>query len=93
MMIQVKLFGQLRTKIRKETIAIESDSNVSTTLGDLLEKIAQQHSDARDFLLKSDGTIAGGLLVSIDDEAVVSERDLALDAGSTITLLTAISGG
>ncbi len=93
MTIQVILFGQLRTKIGKETVAIDSDGDASSKLGDVLEKIAQQYADARGLLLKPDGTIAGGLLVSIDDEAAVPDRDLALDADSTITLLTAISGG
>ena len=44
-------------------------------------------------LLKPDGTVAGGLLVFIDDAATVPDRDLALNNASTITLLTAISGG
>ena len=93
MTIQVKLFGQLRTKIGSETVAVDSDGNDSSRLGDLLEEIAEKHADVRPFLLKPDGTIAGGLLVSIDEVAAVPDRDLALSAGSTITLLTAISGG
>jgi molybdopterin converting factor small subunit len=93
MTIQVKLFGQLRTIIGTETVAIECDSEVSSKLGVVLDEIAQQHADVRDYLLKPDGTIAGGLLVSIEDVVAVPDRDLPLSANSTITLLTAISGG
>jgi molybdopterin converting factor small subunit len=93
MTIQVKLFGQLRTKVGMETVAIESNSDASSKLGFVLDEIAQQHNDARGLLLKPDGTIAGGLLVFIDDTAAVPDRDLALKSTSTITLLSAISGG
>ncbi|NOZ39567.1 MAG: MoaD/ThiS family protein [Planctomycetes bacterium] len=93
MTIQVKLFGQLRTKTGQETIAIESGSEGSPKLGDVLADIAQNYSEAKNLLFKPDGTIAGGLLISIDDEAAVPDPDLALKAGSTVTLLTAISGG
>ncbi len=93
MTIQVKLFGQLRTKIGTETVAIECDSSASSKLGDVLDEITRRHADVRDYLLKPDGTIAGGLLVSIDDVVAVPDRDLPLNANSTITLLTAISGG
>ena len=93
MTIQVQLFGQLRTIIGTATIAIECDSDGSSKLGDVLDEIAKQHPDVREYLLKPDGSIAGGLLVSIDEVVAVSDRDLPLSANSTITLLTAISGG
>ena len=93
MSIELKLSGQLRTKVGQESVVLEASGAEPTSFGDLLEQLATRHPDTREMLLRPGGTIAGGLLVLIDDVAAVPARDLAVVDGATITLLPAISGG
>ena len=93
MTIHLKLGGQLRTTIGQETIAIEIAEDGETNLGVVLKAFAKRHEKVRDMLLKADGTVAGGLLVLIDDAATSANCELAVDESVNITLLPAISGG
>jgi molybdopterin converting factor small subunit len=93
MTIHVKVGGQLRTTLGQEAIVVQTGGNRAMTLGGVLAAIAEQHAHARELLFKADGSIAGGLLVLLDDTAAVPDHKVALADGATITLLSAISGG
>ena len=98
MTIDVHLFGQLRLKIGKESVHVElandcSENCEADTLGYLLTQLAELYPDAQTLLFASNGKIAGGLLVSVGEVATVPTNDLSLKGISTITLLSAISGG
>ncbi|MCG8586282.1 MAG: MoaD/ThiS family protein [Pirellulales bacterium] len=93
MNVEIILGGQLRTKLATQSLTIAIEATSATTLGDVLDELVRQQPDARDLLLTGEGTIAGGLLVLLDDSAVVADRELQLGDGATITLVPAISGG
>ncbi len=92
MTIHLRLGGQLRSTIGCESVAIELTDDAAR-LGSVLEEFCKTHPDARDMLLKPDGSVAGGLLVLIDDAAAGADCELAIADGATVTLLPAISGG
>lgn len=92
-MINVKLGGQLRTKIGQETVSVACDNGSQSTLGAVLDQIAEMHPDARELLMTTEGAITGGLLILLDESAARADREIVVADDSTVTLVPAISGG
>lgn len=92
MAVVVEFAGQIKRAAGVSTQAIETAG--ATSLTAIVRGIGQTHGEPlRSLLLDADGQVQKSLLVFVADRQVRGARDLDVNDGDTITLLSPISGG
>ncbi len=85
------IFPRLLAPIVGEDLTVEVDAS---TVGELRRALEQERPGVSHHLFESTGALRPHVLCFIDDEATrLTDPEQAIDAGSTLRVVQAVSGG
>ena len=92
MRVSVQYTAQLKQALGTSHDEFELESNVS--LQELVSQILARHGEPfRQYALDANDQLQSTIIVCVDDEQVENAAEYQIKIDSTITLLSAISGG
>jgi len=89
--ITVSYTGQIKSAVGVPSEQL--DLTVSSTLTELVRRLAEKHSQAARHLLGEDGNVQRALLLVVNNEQVPPGNDPQLTEGDQVTIMPPISGG
>jgi MoaD family protein len=89
--ITVSYTGQIKSAVGVPSEQV--DLTVSSTLIELIRRLAERHSKAALHLLTEDGNVQRALLLVLNNEQVFPGNDPQLTEGDQVTIMPPISGG
>jgi len=92
MKVKINYLGQIRkaTNTNEEFIECNRDSTIQDFIKN---ELCQKHVDLKKLILESDGTLRSIILIFDDKTKVIEDVPRNLKDGSTITIMTPITGG
>lgn len=92
MQVRIHYTTQIKTALGLAEEVV--DVPAGTKIAELLEILGRRHAEAfRHFVLTGDGRLLPSILLCVDEQQFDAEDPTPLPDGSTITFLSAISGG